>query len=473
MTTTTPRAPTEALKEITADDAPMDALNESLLRTDLGRARLFIDTHGEDLRFCPAWRKWLVFEDGRWRMDTTGAVHRKTKEVCLDLTELALQIKGSEERKEQLKNAQAWGDTGIVEKMLKAACSDERVIIEPDKIDADPLLVGAPNGVIDLATGAMLPHSRERLVTKTLGTHHDATAGCPRWRQFIEEIFPDPDVRRFVHKACGYSLTGLTTEHLFFFLHGTGANGKSSFAETMQAVFGEYARRVGDGLIRYSPHGNSPDTELAELFGVRMAIGSEVEEGSRLNEKIIKDISGGDTLRGRRLYEGAFEFKPQVTLWIYGNHSPAIRGTDDGIWRRVRKIPFEVRFSEGDPRRDPMLGSKLRAEMPGILNWLVEGCLLWQREGLKLPAVVQQAVQEYRQEEDVLADFIEDVTEDDMHASTPHADIYEAYQRWCGDNGVKHPFTSRVLVRRLTERGWRKERTNRVKTLWRGIRLTL
>jgi putative DNA primase/helicase len=372
-----------------------------------------------------------------------------------------------------MRYAQSWGDTGIVEKMLKAACTDERVIVDTDEIDADPMLVGTPNGVIDLKTGAMLEHSRERLVTKTLGTHHDAAAGCPRWRQFIDEIFPDPEVRRFVHKACGYSLTGLTTEHVFFFLHGTGANGKSSFAETMQAVFGEYARRVGDGLIRYSPHGNSPDTELAELFGVRMAIGSEVEEGSRLNEKHIKDISGGDTLRGRRLYEGAFEFVPQVTLWIYGNHSPAIRGTDDGIWRRVRKIPFEVRFAEGDARRDPMLGSKLRAEMPGILNWLIEGCLLWQKEGLTPPAVVRQAVQEYRQEEDVLADFIEDATEEDLHASTPHAEIYEAYKRWCGENGVKHPFTSRVLVRRLTERGWKKERTNRVKTLWRGIRLTL
>jgi putative DNA primase/helicase len=471
--TTTQRTPTEALKEIAGDDSTIGELKQILARTDLGRARLFIEADGEDLRYCHAWRKWLVFEGGRWRVDTTGAVQRKTKEICIGLTEMALQVEGADERKNELRYAQSWGDTAVIEKMLRAASTDERVIVDTDEIDAEPMLVGAPNGVIDLTSGTMLAHSRDRMVTKTVGTNFDAGATCPRWRQFLEEIFPDGDVRRFVHKACGYSLTGLTTEHVFFFLHGTGANGKSSFAETMQAVFGEYARRVGDGLIRYSPHGNSPETELAELFGVRMAIGSEVEEGSRLNEKIIKDISGGDTLRGRRLYEGAFEFRPQVTLWIYGNHSPAIRGTDDGIWRRVRKIPFEARFAEGDPRRDPMLGSKLRSEMPGILNWLIEGCLLWQREGLTPPAVVRQAVQEYRQEEDVLADFIEDVTEEDLHSATPHAEIYEAYKAWCGENGVKHPFTSRVLVRRLNDRGWKKERTNRVKTLWRGIKLSL
>lgn len=471
--TTTQRTPTEALQEIAGDDATSGELNQILARTDLGRARLFIERYGEDLRYCPAWKKWLVFAAGRWRVDTDGAVERKTQDICLGLTELALQIEGASERKNERRYAQSWGDTSVVEKMLKAARTDERVIVETKDIDAAPMLVGAPNGVIDLTKGTMLAHSRDRIVTKTVGTNFDPGATCPRWRQFLEEIFPDAEVRQFVHTACGYSLTGLTTEHVFFFLHGTGANGKSCFAETMQAVFGEYARRAGDGLIRHSPNGKSPETELAELFGVRMAIGSETEEGSRLNEKVIKDLTGGDTVRCRRLYKEGFDFNPQVTLWIYGNHSPAIRGTDDGIWRRVRKIPFEVRFAEGDPRRDHMLGSKLKSEMPGILNWLIEGCLLWQRKGLTAPPVVRQAVQEYRQEEDELADFIEAETEADLHAATPHSEIYMAYSTWCGENGVKYPVKSRVLVRRLAERGWMKERTSQVKTLWRGIKLSL
>ena len=155
-------------------------------------------------------------------MDTTGAVQRKTKEICIGLTEMALQVEGTEERKTELRYAQSWGDTAIIEKMLRAACTDERVIVDTCEIDAEPMLVGAPNGVIDLTSGTMLEHNRDRMVTKTVGTNFDADAMCPRWRQFLEEIFPDGDVRQFVHKACAYSLTGLTTEHVFFFLHGTG-----------------------------------------------------------------------------------------------------------------------------------------------------------------------------------------------------------------------------------------------------------
>ena len=348
--------------------------------TDLGRALRFIERFGNDIRYVHEWNRWLVFEDGRWNVDGNGAAHRLSAELCKEAVARALTLPGENEKSSALRGATAWGDVRAVDDMLASARNDRRVIVRPEQLDADPWLVGARNGVVDLRTGTITEHSREQLVTKFVGADFDDTAKCPRWEQFLEEVFPDEAVRRFVWKAAGYSLSGHTTEHHFMFLHGRGANGKSTFLEILSAAFGDYAIRAGARLLYdVDRRGAPPDHQIAELLGRRLVVANETLEGGKLNEGALKDITGGDTLRGERKYEAGFYFRPTAKLWLAGNHKPTIRGTDDGIWRRVRVIPFDRQF--GPEERDENLHSKLLAELPGILNWLVEGAMLWQKRG--------------------------------------------------------------------------------------------
>jgi len=237
----------------------------------------------------------------------------------------------------------------------------------------------------------------------------------------------------------------------------------------MEHVFGTLSVRAGKGIVAASQRGEYPLREVADLAGRRMVLTSETEEGERLNESVIKDLTGGDSLRAEHKYERAFTFHPACKLWIIGNHKPGIRGTDGGIWRRVRLIPFTQKFEGAADDRN--LGETLKAEASGILNWLIKGCLLWQAEGLEAPETIRAATEEYRGEEDTLADFLDECTAEDMTASTPHAEMFDAYRKWATDSGIRYQLTSRLLAKRLRERGWRDMRTDRAKCVWRGVKL--
>ena len=319
----------------------------------------------------------------------------------------AFAVTGEAERKRAIGEATAWGNTTKISSMLALAKHDLRTVLDHREVDADPWMLGTPNGVLDLRSGQLVESAG--YVTKSIAVPFDPSARCPRWERFLGEVFPEPSIREYVRCVVGYTLAGITDEHLFMFCYGSGANGKSTLLETLQHVMGDYASRAGAEIICLSKHGREPESQIAELMGQRLVIGAETAEGARLNENLIKDITGGDTLRGRRIYESAFQFIPQCTLWLFGNYKPAISGCDDGIWRRVRLIPFLQKF-ESD-RKDPSLKTKLRAEAPGILAWAVRACLDWQRSGLTTPETVRLAVEEYRTDEDSLADFIEECTE--------------------------------------------------------------
>jgi putative DNA primase/helicase len=266
---------------------------------------------------------------------------------------------------------------------------DERILLSVSQLDNDPWLVGAKNAVIELKTNTIREYSRHDYITRTLGCEVDPQSTCPRWEQFMEEVFPDSELRHYVHKALGYTLTGNTEEECFFFCHGTGRNGKSKTITTAEHVFGGLWARAGKGIIAASSWRDYPIRELADIVGARFIIASETKEGEQLNEDVIKDLTGNDSLRAEHKYEKAFTFRAVGKLWICGNHKPKIGGTDDGIWERVRLIPFTEKF-EGD-RADPKLGEKLTEEAPGILNWMVKGCLLWRKEGLTPPEIVRSA----------------------------------------------------------------------------------
>lgn len=472
---------------VLADDAPEweapsrdaaasagDPLAELPEGTDAQRAKLFVDRFGPLLRFVPEWERWIVFEDGRWKSRNDGGLVRLSCVLACEVMSKSADIKGtSEDVRAELKRLAAisgsFASAAKVTSMATFARADPRVIIRPEDLDADPWLVGTPDGVIDLRTGTMHPHSPGNLVTKVLGTNFDPHAKAPTWEKFLARVIPDEGVRAYVQKAVGYSLTGVTTEHHFVFLHGIGHNGKSTFVETIFDLFGTYAGRAAETLLYETRRGDTPPDVIAEIAGVRFLAGCETREGARLNEGAIKDVTGGDTLRGARKYEHGFAFRPVAKLWIAGNHRPAIRGNDDGIWRRVRMVNFPVQIPAGE--RDAGLAGKLRGELPGILNWAIAGCLRWQEEGLAPPESVVVAVQGYRADEDVLGEFLDDRTEQFGPSCATHRALFEAYQDWSGRSGVRYPLSSRILAQRLRERGWQDGKDPSGSLVWRGVRL--
>ena len=316
----------------------------------------------------------------------------------------------------------------------------------------------------------MREHKREDFITRLAPVEFDPDAPPPhRWMQFLDEIFEgNTALIDFVRRAGGYSLTGLVREQKLFFLHGRGANGKSTFIDALMFVMGDYARRLAPYLLFGGRSGRHP-TELADLKGRRLAVATEVEFGKKLAEGVIKELTGGDRLIARRMRQDFFEFEPTHKLLMCGNHLPIIRGTDHAIWRRIDLIPFTVTIP--DERQDKDLPRKLRAEATGILNWLVGGCLEWQEQGLAEPDEVTAATRSYRSDMDVLGDFINDYCVVGPREQATSAQLNRAYQRWCEKNG-EAPMGMRWLGLRLKERGFRVELKGRKRLrTWIGIGL--
>jgi putative DNA primase/helicase len=283
---------------------------------------------------------------------------------------------------------------------LDLAQSEAKIVVHTDSLDTDPLLLNVNTGTIDLRTGHQHPHDRGDLITKLAPIDYDPHAKAPAWQAFLDRVLEgDQALAELLRRAVGYSLTGTTGEQVLFILHGAGANGKSTFLEILRALHGDYGQQAPPELL--VDRRNIIPNDVARLPGVRCLAAAESGEGGRLNESLVKSLTGGDTVAARFMRGEWFEFTPQFTPWLATNHKPTIRGTDEGIWRRIRLIPFNVTIPPD--QRDPDLPAKLRAELPGILNWALEGCLAWQADGLTNPAAVEEATAEYRAEQDTSA----------------------------------------------------------------------
>ena len=330
---------------------------------------------------------------------------------------------------------------------------------------------GHAHQVIDLKTGHARPAAPADYVTKSLRTETIGDSGkAVRWHSFLAQIFGD-DVKLidWLHRWCGYLLTGETSEQIFLFFFGLGMNGKSVFAETIRHVMGDYSRTVASETLtetRRQAGGASPD--LADLIGCRLAVSCETEDGSALAESLVKSLTGGDTITTRKLYCEPVQFQPAFKLLMLGNHKPIIKGTDFGIWRRVRLVPFMRTFTEQE--RDPHLPGTLKDEAPHILAWMVQGCLEWQRRGLgDVPAVVANQTADYRQEQDVIGQWLNECTKDDRLSEVASTELYTSYRNWAIESGLK-PASKVSLGRRLSERGYPTRRSSG-KSLWGGLTL--
>ena len=435
--------------------------------TDLGNARRLVHRHGRNLRYCWLWRKWLVWDGKRWVKDDTGEVYRLAKETVSSIYQEAAAAPNDEARKELGKHATRSEAGARIKEMVDLARSD--VPVMPDELDASPDLLNTESGTIDLRTGELREHRREDLITKIAPTTYRPDAAAPTWEAFLERVLPGEDLRAFVQRAVGYSATGDTSEQCMFINHGGGANGKSTFQEAIAAALGDYAMRAPTEMLLAKRSDGVPN-DVARLKGARFVSASETEEGRRLAESRIKDLTGQDTITARFMKAEWFDFAPTHKLWLSTNHKPEIRGTDAAIWRRIRLVPWTVSIPPAE--QDKKLPIALRHELAGILAWVVRGCLQWRREGLQAPDEVRKATGEYRAEMDVLAGFLVECCEQDTGHWEYAKDLYECYKRWCDENGER-PEPQRKFGGRLGERGFQRDRGgSRGAGIWRGVRLT-
>jgi putative DNA primase/helicase len=305
--------------------------------------------------------------------------------------------------------------------------------------DSNPLTLGCENGVINLTTGKLMQGRREDRVTRTTGLMFDPEALCPRWLQFMTEVFPDPEVCEYMRLAAGYSLTGVTKEQIWFLCHGQGANGKSTYLDLLRMAIGEYGYNMAFSTIEKGK-GEAIPSDMAALVGARIVTVSETEEYSRVSEGRLKSITGEDPITARELYKSRFTFTPELKLWLAVNHKPRVADDTEGFWRRVRLVPFTETFASD--RRDNNLRAALKAELPGILAWMVRGCVDWHKKGLPIPPKVAVASLQYREESDDLAPFIADCCAKGHGRTVGATALYRAYKQWC----ERQSYTVREIV---------------------------
>jgi len=443
-------------RPVAYEESSIDPLGE------LAGAHILLEIAGDNLRHTSD-RGWLWFDDTRFtpaekkarRMATkVGDARRKRGHAATDDPDLIKAYYRAAKRDESAAG---------IEAILKIASTLPGIDADHVEFDADPWALNFYNGTVNLQTGELRPHRRDDFLTKICPHPFDPSAQCPRWLQFIDEIFcGNRELISWVQWLVGYSFTGSTHRHLFPILHGDGRNGKGAFFRAIRHALGADYSCVVETEDLMAQNNPRPSVGIAALRGVRFAYAQETEQGRKLNEALIKTLTGGDVLKARVLYGQLFEFKPTHKLWMATNYRPRVTGTAAGIWDRLRLIPFERRFL--DHEQDPHLDAKLEAEVCGILAWAVQGARM---DEPPIPACVRAATDSYRDESDVLAAFIDEVLIRDWQpATTLKREVYEAFRRYTNN----HCESMRDFNKRLVARGFEDKHTERG-TCWTSVSL--
>lgn len=448
---------TAAARALAADGYGEDDPDGWADTTELSNARRLVDQSGNIIRYCRAWGQWLIWDGCRWKPDSIGRIDQLAKETVRGIFEEAARANDQNDRTRLSKWAVSSQRRAVLSNMVKLAETEPGVPVEPHQLDADPWLLNVPNGVIDLKTARLMPHHPDRLMTKLAPVEYDPRAKCPRWDRFMLEVMAgDADKVAYLQRAAGLSLVGALIEHVLFLLYGTGRNGKDTFLETLHDVLGDYAYSAEPELLLIKKQESHPEN-IASLQGRRFVHTSEPNRALQMAEATVKWLTGKKTLNARQMYGKRFNFESSHTLFLAANHRPIITGQDTGIWSRVKEIPFTVSFLG---REDKQLGEKLAAELPGVLAWAVRGCLDWQRRGkLQEPKSITDATNRYRDDMDIIGDFLKDCCEeraklqDGSDAWTERADVYRVYVVWCSRDAMD-PLSNRAFYRALEERGF-------------------
>lgn len=447
------------LRRDSEDEPEVVAETPTSAKGDILNGQIYARLHGGRLRWVHELGCWLEFnEDGGWThakpeaelVAFKGVVSYLQQAVAREVAKL-----NGDEISHRLKRLMSHAEKSCTIQKARAgidfAKSEDGMTVRASELDANPMHLGLVNGVLDLKTFQLMPYAPGLLVTKRARARFDLAARCPLWQQFLKEILPDPEVRKFVREFFGYVLTGRVDRQLFLFLYGTGANGKSVFIALLAYVLGEYARRIPTEMLMAQPRssqGPSPDIML--LKGLRLAYANETEEGARLGESRIKDMTSMEPLTGREPYGSFVTFNPSHSLVIVGNHRPIVHDDSWGMWRRMCQIPFEVTIPPA--QQDSNLFDKLIAEADGILCWMLRGLRDYQRGGLQIPESVQSATQAYREDMDIIGDWLADCCALRGSEFESKSNVFSSYREWAEKNGYR-PMTANSLTRRLKNRG--------------------
>ena len=410
-------------------------------------------------RYCFDNKHWYLWDGKRWKQDKQRQLLQLTTEFVQLAAKCAIE-NGEPDVARRILTFLSAQKLENIEKLVQP-----KLAIGLTDFDTKPMQLCVGNGVIDLETGKLMSPTPSMHHSKMAGVQHEAGATCPRFMQFLADIFPDDmELVAYVQKVAGYLLTGSTKEQCLFMLLGGGANGKSTLVNLLTDLLGDYAANTAASTLMAS-NSNQYGDDLIRLAGARLITSSETEHGQRFAEAKIKSFTGGDKVTGRPLYGSWVEFVPVGKIVLTTNNRPEIRGSDDGIWRRIREVPFNRQFKEAEQDRELM--TALRQELPGILNWVIEGCLLWQAEGLNAPASVAASITAYRSEMDTVAGFIEDECHQGPSQRSSVASLYEQYASWCKAQD-KHPRTKVQFGTALKSQGYAQVRDSTGR-YWRGL----
>lgn len=438
--------------------------------TDTGNALRFLALADGLFRHVGDWGHWLHWTGSVWERDQTGRVWRAARRVPPAVEVEAGAAATDDEARACVKWARTSEGAARYRAMLEIAATDAAVSTRTDQWDQRGDQLNTPTGIVDLCSGALHPHDKAMLCSKVAGAPLGRPDECPQWTALLDWAFcGDRDLVEWFQRAVGCSLFGDQREHAFFFCYGGGRNGKGTVVNTLRKVLGSYSYALPAEFVAIKKYGQSHPTELTGLFRARMAVQSEVDPTAQLDESKIKQLSGGDEVTARYVNKDFFSFPPTWKLWLVGNHKPRVRGTDDGIWRRMRLIPFLAVVAPGHEDRD--LSARLLTEAPGILAWAVQGAVAWQAHGLGNCAAVEQASAEYRQGEDHVGEFVDDCCQVDtaLWPTVKKSDMRSAYESWCREQGA-YPLSARQFADRLHSAGVRSVKSG-AERRWSGIRL--
>lgn len=429
--------------------------------TELGNAERIAYEYGHTIKYVGD-MGWLIWDGKRWRVDTKKEIERITAKVLRGL------YKSDDEMETK------WARMCERRNVRMNSIKDLMPLVpaERDDFDNHKYLLNVENGIIDLKKGVLKPHDRDLNLTKIVNVEYDEKATCPNWMTFLDQIFlSDKDLIEYMQRLIGYSLTGAISEQGMYFLVGGGSNGKSVFINTIKKMMGDYGVQTNSETF-IKRKGEGANNDIARLNGSRFVSAVESEAGEQLQESLVKTITGGEPILARFLRQEFFEFIPEFKVFFTTNHKPVIGGIDDGIWRRVKIIPFNLSLKPHE--RDKKLEEKLSLEMPGILNWAIEGCLKWQQSGLKEPQVVKRETGAYKEDMDILGPFLAEncyTDEPKNEAIQIEAkDLYNSYTSWCMNSGER-TLGNRAFYRMLETKGFGKTRGTGNKMFLTGITL--
>jgi P4 family phage/plasmid primase-like protien len=453
----------------TEEASPTTALAHVERFTDLGNARRFAARFRNQLLYCEKWSRWLVWDGRRWKEDETLEVYRLAGSLIRGLYALAKKISNEKKRVAFLSHLRKSESYRAQAAMLNLAKADSRFAVHPSDLDRDPWILAVENGTHDLRLGKLRPHNQTDRMTKLAPVVYDPSAVCPNWLGFLNMVMNDnTHIVSFLKRAFGSCLTGITSDKALYILYGPrGDNGKSTLIDAIQLLLGDYAVRTPTETFLRKKEGAIPN-DVAKLKGARFVWASENERGSRLSESLIKEMTGGDKLSARFMRGEFFEFYPEFKPWLATNHKPQVRG-DRALWNRLKLIPFEVSIPKDKQRPRHEVMEMFRAEFSGILNWLVEGCLEWQKAGLGVPDEVMEATREYEAEQDTFAAFLEEKCIRVASARVLSLALYRVYKPWSEEHG-ETPVSHKTFSSLMAERGFAKTKTGKG-ALYSGIGL--